>query len=129
MIIPLSKWLGSPPFINHGLSSAIWKCKQPSYFRGGKLTMAINHVNPSHVMILQVFCCDSCAQTSSQEYGHPAQLTSHKEWSAKILGNFFGGNVDPQDPCMVYIYTYIWLFMVNVARYTIRGYYGTIPNG
>ena len=31
----------------------------------------------------------------------------------------------PQDPCMVYIYLHEWLiFMVNVGKYTIHGYYG-----
>ena len=31
----------------------------------------------------------------------------------------------PYNPCMVYLYIYIWLiFMVNIGKYTIHGWYG-----
>ena len=34
-------------------------------------------------------------------------------------------HVYPEDPCMVYIFTYIWLiFMGNVGKYTIHGFSG-----
>ena len=39
-IIPVSKWLGSPPFISH--KKAIWNGNNP--LRGQKLTMVINHL-------------------------------------------------------------------------------------
>ena len=49
-IIPLSKWLGSPPFISHGMAI----CKgNVAVLRGLTITMVINHLLTG--MILQVW--------------------------------------------------------------------------
>ena len=40
-IIPVGKWLGSPPFISHG--KPIWKGSHHRVPRGQKLTMVMNH--------------------------------------------------------------------------------------
>ena len=48
------------------------------------------------------------------------------EWAKamKLFHGFFARQI-VKDPCMVYLYTYIWLmFMVNVGKYSIHGSYG-----
>ena len=42
-IIPVSKWLGSPPFISH--KKAIWKGSHNPILTGLRITMVINHVS------------------------------------------------------------------------------------
>ena len=49
-IIPVSKWLGSPPFISH--EKAIWKGSHVALLRGLTIKKVINHLLTA--MILQV---------------------------------------------------------------------------